>query len=154
MIDERIPGYPYPGAWVSIVRPIDADAFQPRSWGVTGLLDGPLQTFEDPNAHFVDDGLGPFEPFFAVAGVPPFSFASSVFQVIDQTHLSLTTWPGTAHTAVVYKAGQGSLHTFTTLAKIISARAVDRYCINYRTIWTSAIIARFNRGLTGDVYTI
>ncbi len=154
-IEGRPETNPFPGARSHIWLPMPVDAFQPKSWGTAATWNTTTHVFIDAAATFSSDGVAPADDIFIVDTALDVSYATTVVSVDSETQLTLTAAPAEPNqTAVVYKVGQGALHTLETMATIIAQRAIDAYTILFAELWTRAAIPAFNRDETGDVYVI
>ncbi len=149
---ELFKGYPFPGAFAKFTLPPGPDDWQPKAWGITGQVGVPANEFIDNNASFITDGIAPGDIFYAISGDPPFTQATTVLAVIEETFIALNGFLPIGTTNVIYKTGMKAPHTLQTLAKIIATRGLNSYTLHWNTLWTQAPFIDFNHTQLGDVY--
>jgi hypothetical protein len=144
----------FPGARSQFSSPLLPSQHVPKHWGTTGNVLPATTIFSDLNATFVTDGILSYDLLFITYSIDQFTVAAIVLEVLDQTHLDLDYYSAGGLSDCVYKVGFGPSHTFNSLVKILSDRAISPYTIHFSRCWVDAPLSDFNSDESGDVYII
>jgi hypothetical protein len=145
-------GYPFPGAAAKFTMPPGPFDWQPKAWGVTGLVNFGTPFLEDQNSHFEDDNVQIGDIVYIVDAQNPFTLVSTVLVVLGQNEIVMNNNPPVTTNNVVYKIGMKAPHTLQTLQQIISLRGIASNTAHWSTVWTAAPFVDFRHDELGDIY--
>lgn len=140
----------FPGFVTKVYPPVSPAWFQPKAWGVHAKWDE-IGTITDLNATFITDDVQIGDACFMISPIPT---ATNVINVFTENHIKTAAAPPLTENDVLYKVGHGALHTFQTLAQIVSQRGITFETVHYNKLYTGASLPDWNTDETGEVYVI
>lgn len=146
--------YPFAGAGTVFSSPLGPSDFEPKEWGTTAFMPDSSVTIVDNTKDFFAAGILVGDPVFIVGSQPNYRVATVVTGVPFATQID-TAWIAPQDLFnVIYKVGEKSLHSFSSLLNIIIARGRAAYTIHWSRCWCSDGFARFRSDERGDIYVI
>jgi len=152
MIARNVNNSHIPTAFWRCQAPFLPSETAPKCWGVDGVAAVGAGTLCSAGGSFMSSGVAPGDPVYLLSGTPGISFATSVYEVMNDTTLLINGVVPVSNTDIVYKVGVGAMHTLSSLAHLVSRRGILHYCLWNKTLFTSGNVDTFSGGLDGDIY--